>query len=300
MRSEDQDSWRDAALDVLMAAIATDDKLRAALIFKGARILSARLGTRHRFSRDIDANMTQNFVDVRPEAVEQERALEHLIRTALERFMARADPIRYRMESIRVVRRPPQGHPRGWSAFRVSVRLTDLKNQHVVGIPTLLLDVAAPEPLGDNSVAPLGVGDGNVLAYTLERQTGDKMKAFLTSLPAYRAKLGGGPAERTRRVKDLYDIATVERAHPVNQDRAFWDAVGKEFAIAARGRGVDCAGIVTFAEGLDETRTLYEESEIFGNDIPFDAAWAALERVVGAIERRGLIPFRFALPPRID
>jgi len=300
MRNKDQDAWRDEALDILMAAFSTDDELRAALIFKGARILSARLGVAHRYSRDIDANMTQEFVDGRPETNQQKQALEELIRNSLERHLARADPIRYRMESIRAVRRPRRGHPRGWSAFRISVRLLDLKNQHVLGLPTLELDVSAPEPLGKHSVAPLDIGGNQVQAYTLERQTGDKMKAFLTSLPAYRTKLGGGTEDRTRRVKDLYDIATVERAHPVNNEPEFWAVVGDEFRVAAQGRGVDCAGIAAFAEGLDETRTLYEDSEIFRKNIPFGSAWSALERVLGMMEARGIVPFEFDLPPHID
>ena len=297
MHIKDQDAWRDDALDVLMVALSTDHELRAALIFKGARILSARLGKPHRFSRDIDASMTQEFVDGRPEANQQEHALESLTERAVTRHLARSNPIRYRLESIRIVRRPRRGHPRGWSAFRVSLRLLDLKHPGVRGLPALELDVAAPEPLGEHSVAPLRIDGNDVLAYTLERQTGDKMKAFLTSLPAYRNKLGGDSGDRIRRVKYLYDIATVERARPTDTEPEFWVIVGEEFRVAAEGRGVDCRGIETFSQGMDETRSHYDESEIFKHDIPFDEVWSALKRILDILRSHKLIPFEFELPP---
>jgi len=138
------------------------------------------------------------------------------------------------------------------------------------------------------------VGKHEVTAYTLPRIAGEKLRAFLTSLPAYRRKLAR-PGEAVR-AKDIYDLACIERERPLS-DRTFWNAAGQEFRTASASRFVDCAGQVTFEEDLDVTRATYEADATIPKDISFEAAWAVLRAAVKAMEGLGVIPFAFPLPP---
>ncbi len=89
-----------------------------------------------------------------------------------------------------------------------------------------------------------------VQSYTLERITGEKMRAYLTSLPVYRSKIGRRPD--TPRFKDLYDLARIRRRFDL-ADNAFWRTASREFGLACESRFVDCAG------NLDpDGRTLYK------------------------------------------
>ena len=126
---------------------------------------------------------------------------------------------------------------------------------------------------------------------------GEKLRAFLTTLPAYRAKLGGGA--RAVRAKDLFDLVRIERAHPLadSDTGEFWRDAADDFRRACASRSVDCAGLATFAEGLETTRATYDaEVTIDKAAIPFEYAWATLERVVAYFDALGVIPFNFPLP----
>ena len=126
----------------------------------------------------------------------------------------------------------------------------------------------------------------------------EKLRAFLTTLPAYRAKLHSG--SRAVRAKDLFDLVRLERAHPLVDPGAgeFWRDAADDFRRACASRFVDCAGLATFAEGFETTRATYNaDATIDKYAISFDLAWATLERIVARLEAQGVIPCAFPLPP---
>ena len=109
----------------------------------------------------------------------------------------------------------------------------------VRGLPMLEIDVAAPETLGPDAVETITVKGIPARVYALHRIAGEKLRAYLTSLPAYRRKMQGG--DREFRVKDLHDIARILRARPVS-DAKFWTEASHEFQLACESRLVDCRG----------------------------------------------------------
>jgi hypothetical protein len=179
----------------------------------------------------------------------------------------------------------------GWDAFKVRMNVNDL-SKHVSGLPALEIDVAAPEELLDTSVATIEVGGHRVYAYTLERLAGEKLRAFLSSLPAYRAKVKK-PGEAVR-AKDLYDVSRIRGAHGLEQIE-FWRLAGEEFRVACRSRYIDCQGLTTFQEQWVVTRKTYEEATI-PKDISFEEAEATPVAVVSFLEAQGIVPFTFPLP----
>ena len=179
----------------------------------------------------------------------------------------------------------------GWDAFKVKINVNDL-SKHVKGLPALEIDVAAPEELLDTSVATIEVGGHRVHAYTLERIAGEKLRAFLSSLPAYRAKVKK-PGEAVR-AKDLYDISRIRGVHGLEQVE-FWRLAGEEFRVACRSRYIDCQGLTTFQEQWAVTRKTYEEATI-PKDISFEEAEATLVAIVSFLEAQGIVPFTFPLP----
>ena len=62
------------------------------------------------------------------------------------------------------------------------------------------IDVAAPETLGPDAVQTLIVKGIPARVYALHRIAGEKLCAYLTSLPPYRRNMQGG--DREFRVKD--------------------------------------------------------------------------------------------------
>ena len=241
-----------------------------------------------RKSLDIDTNLDQRFADTHPGRSAQRDYLSREVARALRNHFGQQDPVRFDLLDVRVEPKPREDHPRGWNAFLISVSVRDLAKLGVRGLPVLTVDVAAPEVLQWDSVAPLSVGKHEVTAYTLPRIAGEKLRAILTSLPAYRRKLGR-PGEAVR-AKDIYDLARIERERPLS-DRAFWTAAGQEFRTASASRYVDCAGLMTFEEDLVVTKATYEADTTIPKDIPFEAAWAALSAIVQLMERLGVIPF---------
>jgi hypothetical protein len=211
---------------------------------------------------------------------------------AIRRHFERQEPVRYELTSLRVRPYLPQGHPMGWDAFIVRINVTDRRKAGVLGLPAIEVDVAAPEQLLDSSVSPIEVGGNRVRAYTLERIAGEKMRAFLSSLPAYRAKVKK-PGEAVR-ARDLYDLARIRRVRGI-ADEAFWGLVGREFRLACQSRYIDCDGMPTFQQQWEVTRTTYEQATI-PRDIPFAEAEATLAEVVEFWRGQGFIPFAFPLP----
>lgn len=290
MNQRDGEHWKSRILDEIFIALAASEPLDEALVFKGARVLNARLGG-GRQSLDLDSNLDNSFVEKYPDRESQRVFLEEEIGRAVRRHFERQEPVLYELAAIKVQTDPKKGHPLGFDAFKVKLNVTEL-NKDVRGFPALEIDVAAPEELLDTSVATIQVGGHRVRAYTLERIAGEKLRAFLSSLPAYRTKLRR-PGDAVR-AKDLYDLSRIRAVRSLEQVE-FWQLAGREFQVACRSRYIDCQGLATFQEQWAVTRKTYEEATI-PKDIPFEEAEAALVAVVRFLEENGFVPFTFPLP----
>ena len=290
MNPSDSDRWKSQVMDEIFLAFAASPELQGVMVFKGARVLNVLLSN-GRQSLDLDCNLTQAFVTKTPQREDQRRMLELWISRAVRAHFERVEPVRYGLNSVAVNSNPASQHPRGWDAFEVKLKVDD-QSKRIPNLPVLRVDVAAPEQLLDTSVGPLKLGEHQANAYTLERIAGEKLRAFLSSLPAYRAKVKK-PGDAVR-VKDLYDLSRILRFKSLSQ-LTFWEHVGEEFVRACRSRYIDCQGLVTFREQWEVTRATYERS-ILLKDIPFDEAEGSLESIVHFLEQSRIIPFQFPLP----
>ena len=278
-------------------ALASSSELSDKLVYKGARILALRLGGEQRASYDLDANIQLTFAEKYPSRDTQAQVLEGLFIQAINTHVEAQDPVRYELIRVRVAHRPRRDHRLGWNAFDVTVQLRDLKNEGILGLPNLSFDVAAPERLGANALAPLDVGGETVFAYTLERIAGEKMRAFLSSLRSYRSKVNK-PGDNVR-AKDLYDISKILAAVPLS-DTEFWTNACEEFRLACASRYLDCMGMQTFSEDIEVTRATYDSESILPKDVDFDAAWRSIEEIVGFWDALDTFPLRFDLPTPED
>jgi hypothetical protein len=139
--------------------------------------------------------------------------------------------------------------------FLAKFKIADQRFQGIKALPTLEMDLAAPEELGPETVCELKLDCTTIQAYTLHRIAGEKLRAFLESLPAYRDKMGD--KHRNVRVKDLYDLAEILEAKPI-QDIGFWLSAAHEFKLACASRFVDCSGPETFHENWELTQAAYK------------------------------------------
>ena len=292
MNQKDADRWKSEVLDEIFAALAADDEIEKCLVFKGARVLNARLGG-GRQSLDLDSNLMKDFVDRHPDREEQRSYLERHMKRAIYRHFERHDPVRFEFKGLTVKTYPPRSHPMGWDAFKVKLNVDDLTKAGVKGLPGIEIDVAAPEELLATSISPVMIGKNQAFAYTLERIAGEKMRAFLSSLPACRAK-SKKPGESVR-AKDLYDLVRIHRACPIGES-GFWDIVGQEFRIACRSRYIDCLGLETFTEQWEVTAETYFKDRTIPSDISIAEARSTLEKIVGYMKAKGTIPFEHQLP----
>lgn len=297
MNQDQQNRWKSEALDAVFEAMAASDLLTEWLIYKGARVLNRRLGSEERQSLDIDSNLATSFAQERSRE-EQGEDLEAEVQNALDDYFEQQDPVRYEASGVRVKFKPnpKKPHPEGWDALEVVINLKDLKHPNNRGQPSLTIDIAAPEALREGSTDVLPVGEHEVVAYTLQRLAGEKFRAFLSSLPAYRRKMKR-PGDAVR-AKDVYDIARVHREYPLD-DTALWQEIGKEFRLACQSRYIDCEGLSTFEEDLDVTRSTYNQDKTIPSDkIPFDEAWEVVKAAAAAFTAWGIIPFEFLSPDR--
>ncbi len=288
MNSESRDDWINEVLNEVFIAVITSEPLRNALIFKGARILNRHVGN-SRQSLDLDSNMAPELVASTPDLGARASFLEEHIPPALRRHFERQDPVTFTLGRVTVDRKPPKGHPRGWNAFRLRIKVDDNRLSTVRDLPPLEIDVAAPETLGPDAVETLDFQGVPAKVYALHRIAGEKLRAYLTSLPAYRRKMQGG--ERAFRVKDLQDIARIVRARPASKTD-FWSNAGHEFQLACQSRLVDCRGLESFMEDWSLARGRYEVDRSLQN-VSFGEAEQALTIVVGLIERQGIFPLEF-------
>lgn len=293
MNTEDTNKWKADILGHILLALASSSELKDVLVYKGALILNRRLGT-ERMSLDIDSNLLQSFVLALPEKKQQEDFLEKVLKTAIVKYFNRQDPVRFELSAISIHRSPPKDdHPLGWDAYLIKLKVTDFKYLQVRGLPTLTIDVAAPEKLSANSVAEIDLGGCRVNAYTLERIAGEKLRAFLSTLPKYRAKVKK-PGEAVR-VKDLYDLACIHRVKPIG-DELFWGMAGEEFQLACSSRYIDCDGLDTFKENWDNTQSLYESDLTLPKDVPFHEVDKVITGINLFFSRKHITPFVYPLP----
>jgi hypothetical protein len=291
MNQNDRELWKSRVLDEIFAALAASKPLDEALVYKGARVLNVRLGN-GRQSLDLDSNLAVAFVQRYPDREAQRDFLEREITRAVRRYFEGQEPVMFELTALTVQTYPPKSsHPMGWDAFKVKMSVNDL-SKNVKGLPPLEIDVAAPEDLKSTSVTTIEVGGHYVYAYTLERIAGEKLRAFLSSLPAYRAKVKK-PGEAVR-AKDLYDLSRIRRLYGLEKVE-FWRMAGEEFYAACRSRYIDCNGLATFQEQWSVTQKTYAEATI-PKDISFDEAEATLGAVVSFLETQRIVPFTFPLP----
>lgn len=291
MNPETKNKWMADVLTQILFALASSKALKGVLVYKGALILNKRL-EKDRMSLDIDSNFIQNFVLKIPERSKQEEFLYEAIASAISKYFNRQEPVRFQLSSIKIIRSPRNDHPRGWDAFKIKINVEDFKNTKVRGLPALTIDIAAPEELSENSVSDIDIGGYIVSAYTLERIAGEKLRAFLSTLPAYRQKVKK-PGEAVR-VKDLYDIARIQRAKPIS-DELFWEVVGNEFKLACSSRYIDCEGLDTFKEHWGNTQSLYENDLTLPKNIQFDEVDKGIADINEFFLRKKIVPFTFPL-----
>lgn len=293
MKHEDRIRWQTTALDLVFDAIAASETLSKLLVFKGARVLNILLETQQRQSLDIDSNIfDENFRTEFPSRLAQADYIQEKFRDALSSFFRQMVPQSYVLKNLTVKVKPRNhGHRRGWNAFEVRINLDDLLKPGVRGLPVLTIDIAAPEELLDDSL--VSIKNGKIQVYRIERIAGEKLRAFLSSLPAYRRKLSERP--RNVRAKDLYDIARIMQRYPLRKNTEFWLRVGLDFHIACKSRFVDCKGLDSFAENLPVTRKTYIETATIPDDITFEEAWAIITKLVVFFEENKVLPFHFPL-----
>ena len=230
--------------------------------------------------------------------------LETLLGEALRTHFAEQAVDRYGIKSVNVRKKPRnKPHPAGLDGYKVSIGIEDRARPAVKGLPAIKIDIAAPEELGEHSVGELEIAGHSVIAYREPRLIGEKLRAFLSSLPEFRRKSPrsrtDGPVGERIRVKDVFDIAVCESVYSLQGNDEFWAEVMDEFVMACRSRGVDCEGLSTFEQKLAETRQQYEADEGLQSSIEFEAAWKVIQEIVTRMEHQGVVPLEFPLPPRI-
>ena len=289
MRPEQFERWKSDALGEVFAAIAASEPLRAALVFKGARVLNLRLDL-ERQSLDLDSSMATEFALETANLKAQADFLQSALATALERYFSGQRVVRYTVERVTLKSRE---HPLGWDSHAAAIRLRDGQFAGVLGLPVLEIDIGAPEPLSAHAVSDLPIGDHTVRAYTLERIAGEKLRAFLSTLPAYRRKVKK-PGEAIR-VKDLYDLVRIHRSRPLS-DQEFWRKAAEDFRLACASRYIDCDGLDAFRQNWPATQQAFTADPTLPKDVTFAEVEAMLNPIVEFLRREKILPLSFPLP----
>jgi hypothetical protein len=137
MNQKDADRWKSEILDEIFAALAADNQIAECLIFKGARVLNARLGG-GRQSLDLDSNLMKEFVERHPNREEQGRYLEHHLKRAIYRHFERHDPVRFELKGLTV-------HESKWyHPFRAPIAVPA---DHCVNDAVIRLESGIPHPV---------------------------------------------------------------------------------------------------------------------------------------------------------
>lgn len=279
MNPSEEKRWRDERLDSILIAIAQDGELSAAFIFKGARILNIYLPETGRQSLDIDSNLSIEFQQLHPDRNQRAASLRDRIEKTLSVWFRRQDVVRFSLNYVKVEQKPGRGHPLGCNGLTVVISIKDLANPGEPTFPRLTMDIAAPELLTKNSTVTLEKFGGRISMYSLERIAGEKLRAYLMSLPTYVQK-HDRPRDAVR-VKDLFDIARILRARPLPQNVEFWTVAASEFEICCQARYVDCNGLDSFRENLDQAQFQYQNERVIPSDqIGFTEAWQATVTII--------------------
>jgi hypothetical protein len=294
MNKTEQNQWKNKVLEFALEAFARHEPLKSVLVFKGARILNMRLGDSSlRQSFDLDSNLDFHCAEIYPQKEARLKFLEEQSEVAIRKHISRQDPAHFKLNFVTVEAKPKDSHPFNWDGYVVKINMADNARPEIKSPPNAEIDIASPETLGTGAVSDLVLPNGlTVHAYTLERIAGEKMRAFLSSLPAYLVKIGR--RNDAVRVKDLYDLARIRRTCEV-KNNTFWQTAGHEFRLACESRFIDCVGIQTFAENVDTTRQRYESDPTLPKDITFTEAWTAIEDIMKLYEKLNIVPFEFAI-----
>lgn len=295
MNKESQNRWKNEVLEHILSALAAHESLNQNIIFKGARILNLRLSNTSRQSLDIDSSVDNNCELLKNSDKNIKAYFLREISIALRRFFNKQSPVRYVLTAIKVEMSPRHGgHHFGWLGYKISINIQDNNMPDVRGLPKMEIDIGASEKLSEKAVSDLKLPGGYVVrAYTLERIAGEKLRAFLSSLPCYVRKTG--KRLDVVRVKDLYDLARIISRHPIT-DSSFWDIVADEFYSACESRFIDCTGLDSFSENLETTKSIYQNDPTLPTDIKFDKAWKNIAQIVKYFEGLKIIPFTFPVP----
>ncbi len=289
-----EDKWKSETLDEVFKALALSPELSERLVYKGARVLRLLLNEITRASFDIDANLV-----IAANASVGKDDLEHirtLAEDAITTHFESQQPVRYALLRSTIRNRRTKGeHPRGWNVYWLNLEVRDMAAHDYLGPASALrIDIAAPELLSEHSIGTIPLNGRPIQAVTLERMAGEKLRAFISSLPAYRNKIREKRIHDPR-ARDLYDLARIRRKRPL-EERVFWQISGQEFYLACQSRCIDCEGIRTFKERWDQTQEIYRSDPTIPGDVPFTEAENTLEQVVAFLGEMRQIPFAFELP----
>ncbi len=286
-----RERWVNGVLSEVMAAMMHDEFLQQALVFKGARILNLHL-EESRHSMDIDATAEPTWVQEMGSLDKQEAFLQDHLPQAVRRHFEKQNPVRFTLEHARFERNPVPPHPRGWDMMLVKLVIRDHSLAYVRSLPTAELEIAATESYGPDAVEWRDFFGAPARVYSLHRIAGEKLRAYLTSLPEYRAKMHGGT--RDFRVKDLHDLARIMRHRPLESE-TFWQQVVREFRLACESRYVDCAGPETFLQDWGQAKLRYEQDRHL-TPIPWQEAEDALYCLLERFSVWRVFPLIFPIP----
>lgn len=278
------EAWTQGAIDLVLQSIAASPSLRSWIVLKGAQALRLHLSGGRR-SKDVDGYLTREFEQQAGTLEERRERIREELRSMLLQSLAllqRTDLSVSRVE-VREFRDERTGE-----VFPEFVLVVYLRQENRVR-PPLPLELSPSEP---SSQLPqtFALGSASILVQPLERVCGEKLRAFLSSLPSHRRRMGERP--HAARVRDLYDLAQVARLRPTVQS-PFWEAVSQEFVLACRSRKVECAGMESFAEGWENTRRAYEREPAY-RDIGFDEVHQVLLSLVSVFAAIGVLPITVA------
>lgn len=290
MNEAQQKQWKNEAINRILIALSRNENIRNCLIFKGAIILNLLLNTT-RLSLDLDSNLDIKFAHKFPKRKDQKKFLYEKIQQALTNYFEDQNPVRYEINQLGVEANQEIADPKGRNAFKIYITLIDHENSDVRGLPRLIIDIAAPESFSKISLIDLPIENNTIKAYSLERITGEKARAFLSSLPTYRNKISKSP--RAARVKDLYDLSRIIKEKPISEIE-FWQNAGEEFQLACKSRFVDCKGIESFKENWEVTKDTFEKGTIIPSDISLDDVENDLLSIINYWEQINILPFSFS------
>ena len=291
MNPLNRERWVNEVLREVMTALMHDEALRQALVFKGAWILNLHLGD-SRHSMDIDATAEPGWVQEMGSLDNQEEFLREHLPKAVRRHFERQNPVCFTLEDAKFERNPANHHPRGWDMLKVKLVIRDHRLANARSLPPAELEIAAAESYGADAAEWKDFLGAPARVYALHRIAGEKLRAYLTSLPEYRAKMRGG--DREFRVKDLHDLARIVRHRPLT-DVTFWTKAMLEFRLACESRYVDCAGPETFKQDWPQARLRYDQDQHLAT-ISFLEAEATLDEILGAFSKMGVFPLVFPVP----